>query len=121
MCQEYVKTLLDGHIDQPLTPSHVKNTQAGATPVNGESKPNSVSLQDSIRIESWSTFEGNPAEHLPPQNTKPVPGHYQENSRHELEDIPELEEEDWEEGQFADADLIDCHNTTHKSDRLRQE
>ena len=32
----------------------------------------------------------------------------------QLEDIPELEtdEENWEEGQFEDADLIDHHNTT---------
>ena len=37
-----------------------------------------------------------------------------------MEDIPELEvnEENWEEGQFADADFIDHHNTTEKSDRI---
>ena len=41
----------------------------------------------------------------------------------QLEDIPELEdnEENWEEGQFADADLIDHHNTTEESDRIRRE
>ena len=39
-----------------------------------------------------------------------------------MEDIPELEtdEENWEEGQFADADLIDRHNTTEESDRIRR-
>ena len=38
----------------------------------------------------------------------------------QLEDIPELEtdEENWEEGQFKDADLIACHNTTEESDRI---
>ena len=38
----------------------------------------------------------------------------------QLEDIPELEdgEENWEEGQFADADLIGHHNTTEESDRI---
>ena len=38
----------------------------------------------------------------------------------QLEDIPELEtdEENWEEGQFNDADLINCHNTTEESDRI---
>ena len=37
-----------------------------------------------------------------------------------MKDIPELEtdEENWQEGQFADADLIDHHNTTEKSDRI---
>ena len=38
----------------------------------------------------------------------------------QLEDIPELEtdKENWEEGQFADTDLIDHHNTTEESDRI---
>ena len=37
-----------------------------------------------------------------------------------MEDIPKLEddEENWEEGQFTDADLIDHHNTTEESDRI---
>ena len=41
----------------------------------------------------------------------------------QLEDIPELEtdEENWEEGQFLDADLIDHHNTTEESDRIHHE
>ena len=40
----------------------------------------------------------------------------------QLEDIPELEdEENCEEGQFADADLIDHHNTTEESDRIHPE
>ena len=41
----------------------------------------------------------------------------------QLEDIPELEtdKENWEEGQFVDADLIDHHNTTEESDRIHCE
>ena len=37
-----------------------------------------------------------------------------------MEDIPELknDEENWEEGQFANADFIDHHNTTEESDRI---
>ena len=40
-----------------------------------------------------------------------------------MEDIPELEDdkENWEEGQFTDADLIDHHNTTEESDRIHHE
>ena len=43
--------------------------------------------------------------------------------RPQLEDIPELEEdkENWDEGQFADADLIDHHNTTAESDQIHLE
>ena len=38
-----------------------------------------------------------------------------------MEDIPELEteEENWKEGQFENAELIDHHNTTEESDRIR--
>ena len=38
----------------------------------------------------------------------------------QLEDIRNLEtdKENWEEGQFADSDLIDHHNTTEESDRI---
>ena len=45
------------------------------------------------------------------------------NYRPQLEDIPELEtdEENWDEGQFGDAELIDCHNTTEESDRIHRE
>ena len=41
----------------------------------------------------------------------------------QLEDIPELEidEENWEEGQFEDAELINHHNTTEESDRIHHE
>ena len=44
------------------------------------------------------------------------PSHYNP----QLEDIPELEtdKENWEEGQFLDADLIDHYNTTEESDRI---
>ena len=70
-------------------------------------------------IEPESTLNEDPAEHSPQENNEPVPGQYQENNRQHLANIPELEEEDWGEGQFADADLIVWHNTTHKSNRLR--
>ena len=41
----------------------------------------------------------------------------------QLEDIPELEtdEKNWEEGQFNGVDLINHHNTTEESDRIRRE
>ena len=41
---------------------------------------------------------------------------YQNNQRSQLEDIPEMEDENWEDGQFMDANLIDHHNTTTESD-----
>ena len=57
------------------------------------------------------------------QDTEQSREQYQTNHRSQLEDIPELEDEDknWEEGQFADVDLIDHHNTTTESDQICQE
>ena len=52
-------------------------------------------------------------------NTHPRAEH-PSDYRPQLEDISELEidKENWEEGQFADMDLIDHHNTTEESDRI---
>ena len=50
------------------------------------------------------------------QPREEYPNHY----KPQLEDIPELEDdkENWEEGQFVDADFIDYHSTTGGSDRI---
>ena len=46
---------------------------------------------------------------------------HQDRQRSQLEDIPELEDKDWEDGQFVDADLIDHHNTKKESNQIRSE
>ena len=112
---------IHGHIDHPSPPTHANKIQAETAPVNGESGQDPASPQDPLGIKPQPTLDEDPAECLPQENYKPVPGQYQENNRQQLADIPELEEEDWEEGQFANADLIDQHNTSHESNRLRQE
>ena len=40
-----------------------------------------------------------------------------------MEDIPELEtdEENWDDGQFDDAELLNHHNSTEESDRIHHE
>ena len=59
-----------------------------------------------------------PAEYPSHQNVETDSEQYEEGRRPHLEDIPELEEEAWEDRQFADADFIDYHNTTQESDRI---
>ena len=73
-----------------------------------ESQPSSV--LDNTDHPGYQDVEQPRAEH--PSNCQP-----------QLEDIPELEDdkENLEEGQFADADLIDHHNTTEESDRIHHE
>ena len=57
------------------------------------------------------------------QDTEQPRAEHPSDYRSQLEDIPELEddEENLEEGQFVDADFIDHHNTTEESDRIHCE
>ena len=62
-------------------------------------------------------------DHSAYQNTEQPREEYPNHYRPQLENIPELEDDDenWEEGQFADADFIDDHNTTEESDWIHHE
>ena len=110
----------DGQTDilpdiQPQAPSHAENTEKDSAPVAANSEEYSVLPQDSDRLESQSESVQNPAEHSLHQDSEQPREQYQNNQRSQLEDILELEDEDWENGQFMDADLIDHHNTTTES------
>ena len=79
--------------------------------------------QDSDRVESQSQPVLNHPEHSIHQDTEQSREDYQNNHRPQLEDIPELEdeEENWKDSQFVDMDLIDYHNTITGSDRIHWE
>ena len=106
---------------QPQTSSHAKNTEEDPAPVTADSQEYSVPPQDSNRLESQSKSVQNPAEHVLHQDAEQSREQYHNNYRSQLEDIPELEDEDWEDGQFVDADLIDHYNTTTESDQIHWE
>ena len=124
---------IDGQTDlspdiQPLTASHTactgeasshaKNTEEDTAPVTANSEEHPASLQDSDRLESQFQPVPDNTDQSVYQDTKQPREEYSNNYRPQLEDIPELEdnEENWEEGQFADMDFIDYHNTTEESD-----
>ena len=114
---------IDGQTDilpdiQPQASSHAKNTEEDPAPVTANSEEYSTLPQDFERLESQSQSDLNCPEHSLHQDTEQSKEQYHNNHRSQLEDIPELEDEDkdWEDGQFADADLIDHHNTTTESD-----
>ena len=107
---------INGHIDiQPQAPSHAENTEEDSAPVTANSKEYSVLPQDSNRFESQSESVQNPAEYSPHQDTEQFRAQHEDRQRSQSEDIPELEDKDWEDGQFTDADLIDHHNTKTES------
>ena len=96
--------------------SHVENIEEDTAPVTANSEEHPVLLQDSDRLEPQSQPVLDSTEYSVYQDTEQPREEYPNNYRPQLEDIPELEddEENWEEGQFADVDFIDHHNTTHK-------
>ena len=81
------------------------------------------SSQDTNRLEPQSQPVPDNTDHSVYQDTEQPREEYLNNYRPHLEDIPELEddEENWEEGQSADADFIDHHNTTEESDGIHRE
>ena len=126
---------IDGQTDllpdiQPSTALHTGSTaenslnagniQEDTVSVAANSEGHSASSQDSDRLESQSPPVLDNTDHSAYQDTEQPREEYPNYYRPELEDIPELEDdkENWEEGQFVDADFIDHHNTTEESDQI---
>ena len=106
---------IDGQIDTLSDlQSHAENNQEEPTPTTGESEDPELS-QDTNRTDPQSESVQNPAEHSLHQDVEHFSKQHQDRQRSQLEDILELEDKDWEGGQFADADLIDHHNTKKES------
>ena len=102
---------INGMIDTlPSLQSHAKNNQEEPTPITGDSEDSKLP-QDTDRTDSQPKSVQNPAEYPLHQTAEPFFEQHQDRQRPQLEDIPELQDEDWEDGQFADADLIDHRNT----------
>ena len=111
---------IDGQTDtlpdiQPQVLSHAKNTEEDSAPVTTNSEEYPVLPQDSNRFESQSKLAQNPAEYSLHQTAEQFREQHKNSQRPQIEDIPELEDEHWEDGQFVDADLIDHHNTMTES------
>ena len=73
--------------------SHAKNTEEDSAPVTTNSKEHSALPQDSDRLESQSQTVPNSPEHSVHQDTEQSREEYQNNYRHQLEDILELEDD----------------------------
>ena len=109
---------IDSQIDiLPDLQSHAKNNQEESTPTTGDSEDLKLS-QDTNRTDPQPESVQNPAEYSLHQDTEPFLEQHQDRQRSQLEDIPQSEDEDWEDGQFTDADLIDHHNTKKESNRI---
>ena len=105
-------SLHTAHIEEAS--SHAKNITEDTALITANSREHPAFSQDSDRLESQSQPVPDSTEHSVHQDTEQSRKEYPNSYRSKLEDIQELEDdkENWEEGQFGDADLIDHHNTT---------
>ena len=104
-------------------PLNAENIQEDTVSVTANSAEHTASLQNFDRLESQSPPVLDDTDHSAYQDTEQPREEYPNYYKPELEDISELEDdkENWEEGQFADADFIDHHNTTEEIDRIHHE
>ena len=125
-------------IVQLNAPEYNPDTDRQPNPVIDLQSPNAESIKEdtmpntsnSEQHTALSTYINRPQsqpssvlddnDHLGYQDNEHPRAEYHSDYHPQFEDIPELEddEENWEEGQFVDADLIDHHNTTEESDRI---
>ena len=97
---------------------NAKNIQEDTVSDAPTSEEHTASSQDTNRPESQSPPVPDITGHSVHQDSEQPRAKHPNDYRPQLEDIQELEddEENWEEGQFADTDFIDHHNATEESD-----
>ena len=95
---------------------NAENVKEDTMPDAANSEQHTASSPDIDRPESQLPPVSDDTDHPGYQDTKQPREEHPSDYRPQLEDIPELEddEENWEEGQFMDADFIDHHNTTEE-------
>ena len=102
---------------------NAKNIKEDTASDTANSEQHTASSPDTDRPESQSQPLPDNTDHPEYQDTEQPRGQHPSDYRPQLEDIPELEddEENWEEGQFVDTDFIDHHSNTEESDRIYRE
>ena len=110
---------IDGQTERlPDLQSHAENNREEPTITTGDSEDSGL-LQNTIRTDPEPEAVQNSAEDSLHQNAEPFCEQYQDTQQPQLDTIPQLEDEDWEDGQFIDADLIDHHNARKESEHIR--
>ena len=98
--------------------------------VNASNPKEEIADRDWLKTRYPIAEDGHWSHNLPQQvSNHPVPGipttpqQVRTTEHNSPEEIPQLEEEVWKNGQFADADkhLIDRHNTHAESERIQME
>ena len=93
--------------------------------IDGETNPedHNTTHSTSHRSEHQSPTTHQDRQTTEPDNAQQQQAEHPSDYRPQLDDIPELEtdEENWDEGQFDDAELLYNHNSTEESNRIHRE
>ena len=102
---------------------NAENIKEDTVPNTANSEQHTALFPNTNRPQSQPSSVLDDTHHPGYQDAKQPRAEHSSDNRSQLQGIPELEddEENWEEGQFADADFIDHHNTTEESDRMHCE
>ena len=116
---------IDGQPDPviDLQSSNAESVKEDTMPNTANSEQKTALPMDTNRPQSHPSSVLDDTNHPGYQDDKHPRAEHPSDYRPQLEDIPELgdDKENWEEGQFTDADLINHHNTTEESDRIHHE
>ena len=95
-----------------LQPPNAKSVKEDTTPNTANSEQHTALSMGTNRPQSQPSSVLDDIDHPGYQDDTYLRAEHPSDYRSQLEDIPELEtdEENWEEGQFVDADLIDHHH-----------
>ena len=85
---------IDGNIDKPSPLTYATTTQVKTTSTNSEPGQEPTLPQDPLWTTPEPTLNEDIAQHPISANNGPIPRQYQERERQQLENIPEIEEED---------------------------
>ena len=119
----------DPDIDRELNPANAvqpSNTDS----VKEETVTSTTEPEDHITIHSTthrsehqSSTTCPDSQTIKPDNVQQQQAEHPSDYHPQLDDIPELEtdKENWDDGQFDDAELLYSHNSTEESDRIHRE
>ena len=116
---------IDGQLD-PVTDvqsSNAETAKEGMPPDTSKSEHHTAISPTINRLEPQPSEVSADTDHPEYPGSEQPRAEHPSNHHPQLEDIPELEtdKENWDKGQFEDAELIDCHNTTEESNRIHCE
>ena len=116
---------IDGDINpvNAIQPSNTDAAKEETVTSTTESEDHNTICNTAHRSQHQPTTTHSDSQNIEPNNIQQQQAEHLSDYHSQLDDIPELEtdEENWDEGQFDDAELLYNYNSTEESDRIHCE